>query len=119
EDETVATDPLVVARIAPHHLLEEPVRGRCEAHRGTGMPVSYLLNRVGGEHTRCVPGLIVKRTPCTFGHVLLTPSQRTARRRITRCDTSIGWRCPQYRDSPARLPAGRRDARLGRVDSMR
>ncbi|CAM5603399.1 hypothetical protein SBADM41S_10138 [Streptomyces badius] len=63
EHEAVAADPLVVGRIVPHHLLEQQVRQRGQAHRGARVAVARLLHGVGGEHPHGVDGADVERLP--------------------------------------------------------
>ena len=50
QDEAVAADPVLVARVVAHHPLEQRVGQRSEAHGGAGMPVADLLDRVRGQH---------------------------------------------------------------------
>ena len=69
QDETVATQPLVIVRIAAHDLLEQQVRGGSQAHRGAGVAVAHLLHGVGGENTCRVHRLVVERVPGECCHV--------------------------------------------------
>ena len=63
EGEPVATDPLVVTRIAPHDLLEQEVGGGGKADGRSRMPVSYLLDGVCRENFRRGYGLVVNGSP--------------------------------------------------------
>ncbi|SES43309.1 hypothetical protein SAMN04488000_13131 [Lentzea albida] len=63
QDEPVAAEPLVVGGVVPHHLLEQQVRERCQAHRGPGVPVSRALDGVGGDHPDRVHGTDVRVGP--------------------------------------------------------
>jgi hypothetical protein len=74
EDEAVAADPGGVARVATHHLLEEQVGERSEAHRGAGVTVAGGLDRVGGENAGRVDGLPVDGVPGEFSHLDVDPS---------------------------------------------
>ena len=74
EDEAVAADPGGVAGVATHHLLEEQVGDRREAHRGAGVTVAGGLDRVGGEDARRVDGLLVDGVPGEFSHLDVDPS---------------------------------------------
>ncbi len=63
QDEAVASDPGVVARVAAHHLLEQQVGGRREVlSGGAGMRVAHLLDGISREdpgrvHRGVVDGL--------------------------------------------------------------
>ena len=50
QHEPVPARPVRVARVVPHHLLEQQVGHRGQAHRGAGVAVADLLHGVGGEH---------------------------------------------------------------------
>jgi hypothetical protein len=49
QHEPVPAKPLVIARVMHHHLLEQQVRQRRQAHRRAGMAAAGLLHRIGGE----------------------------------------------------------------------
>ncbi len=74
QDEAVASEPVLVVRVAAHHLLEEQVRSGCEAHRGAGMPVAHLLDRIGREDAHRVYCLVVNGIPLQSCHVKTDPS---------------------------------------------
>ncbi len=74
QDEAVATEPVLVVRVAAHHLLEQQVRGWSEAHRGAGMPVAHLLHRIGREDADRVDCLVVNGIPLQSCHVKTDPS---------------------------------------------
>ena len=63
EDEPVAAGPVGVRRVVPHHLLEEGVRGRGQAHRRTGMAVADLLYGIRGQYAGGVNGPLVQLGP--------------------------------------------------------
>lgn len=63
EYEPVASGPLRVRRVVAHHLLEEGVRGRSEAHRRTRVAVSDLLYGVRGQDADGVHGPLVQFGP--------------------------------------------------------
>ncbi len=63
QHETVPPDPVGVRRVVPHHLLEEGVGGRRQAHRRTRMAVTDLLYGIGGQDTRGVDGPLVQLGP--------------------------------------------------------
>ena len=83
EDETVATGPVGVARVVPHHPLEQRVRQRRQAHRGAGVAVADLLDRVGGQHADGVDGAAVEVGP-VVGHAHRGP----------RLDVDVGHSTP-------------------------
>ena len=56
QHEPVPARPVRVGRVVPHHLLEQQVRHRGQAHRGAGVAVADLLHRVGGQHANGVDG---------------------------------------------------------------
>ena len=56
QHEAVAAEPVRVARVVPHHPLEQRVGQRRQAHRGARVAVADLLHRVGGEHPDRVDG---------------------------------------------------------------
>ena len=74
QDEAVAAEPVLVARVAAHHLLEQQVRRRREAHGGAGMPVAHLLDRVRRENASGVYCLVVNGIPLQSCHVKTDPS---------------------------------------------
>jgi hypothetical protein len=63
QDEAIAADPLVVARVASHDLLEQEVGERREAHRRAGVTVAHLLDGVGCEDPRGVDRSVVDLVP--------------------------------------------------------
>ena len=63
QHEAVAARPVRVGRVVPHHLLEQQVRRRGEAHRGAGMAVADLLHGVHGEDPHGVHRLGVQIGP--------------------------------------------------------
>ena len=63
QDEPVPAQPVGVARVMPHHSLEERVRQGSQAHRGTRVPVADLLDRVGGQDSHGVDGLRIDLRP--------------------------------------------------------
>ncbi|CAM5503593.1 hypothetical protein STENM223S_02424 [Streptomyces tendae] len=63
QHEAVASDPVRVGGVVPHHLLEEGVGGGGQAHRRTGMAVSDLLYGVGGQDAGGVDGPLVQFGP--------------------------------------------------------
>ena len=74
EDESVATNPLVIARSTPHHLLKEQIRCRRQAHSGTGMTVTYLLNSISRQNSSGVYRFIVDVIPLKSCHEINDPS---------------------------------------------
>lgn len=72
QDEPVATDPGAVARVTTHDLLEEQVRGGRQAHRGAGVTVADLLDRVGREDADRVYCFVVNGFPLQICHWKLT-----------------------------------------------
>ncbi len=63
QHEPVATHPVGVGRVMPHHLLEEGVRGGREAHGRTGMAVTDLLYGIGGQDAGGVHRPLVQLGP--------------------------------------------------------
>ena len=63
QHEPVAAGPVRVGRIVPHHLLEQQVRRRGQAHRRTGVAVADLLDRVHREHPHGVDRALVELGP--------------------------------------------------------
>jgi hypothetical protein len=72
EDEPVPTQPLVVAGVAAHDLLEEQVRGGSEAHRRAGMTVAHLLHGVSRQDPCGVNRGVVDGIPLQSCHVDMT-----------------------------------------------
>lgn len=68
EDEAVASDPLIVAGVAAHDLLEEQVRGGGEADGRAGVAVADLLHGIRGEDSSRVNGLRVDGFPVQSCH---------------------------------------------------
>src|SRR6202012_4513133 len=50
QHETVAAQPVRVARVVAHRTLEQRVGQRGKAHRRPGVAVTDLLHRIGGQH---------------------------------------------------------------------
>ena len=50
QDEPVPAQPLRVGRIVPHHVLEQQVGQRRQAHRRARMPVAGPLDGIGRQH---------------------------------------------------------------------
>ncbi len=63
QHEAVAAGPVRIRRVVPHHLLEQQVRRRREAHRRTGMSVADLLDRIHREHPYGVDRALVQFGP--------------------------------------------------------
>ncbi len=63
QHEAVAADPVRVRGVVPHHLLEEGVGGRRQAHRRAGMAVADLLYGIGGQDAGGVHGPLVQLGP--------------------------------------------------------
>ncbi len=63
QHEAVATGPVGVGGVVAHHLLEQQVRRRRQAHRRTGVAVPDLLDGVHGQHPHGVDGLVVQVGP--------------------------------------------------------
>lgn len=63
EYEPVPAGPVRVRRVMAHHLLEEGVRSRSQAHRRTRVAVSDLLYGVRGEDADSVHGPLVQFGP--------------------------------------------------------
>ena len=63
QHEAVPAGPVGVGRVVPHHLLEQQVRHRGQAHRRAGVAVAHLLHGVGGEHPDGVDGSDVEVGP--------------------------------------------------------
>ena len=61
----------MVGRIAAHDLLEQQVRGGRKAHRGSGVPVSDLLDGVCREDAGGVDRPIVDGFPLEICHEVL------------------------------------------------
>ena len=130
EHEPVAAEPLVVVRVVPHHLLEQQVRRRREAHRGARVAVAGLRRRRRPGRGRCPRrGGRVRSTPAgrlrgfgTGGAVVIrrlasgrvrgrvrrrTPTRRSRARRRSRRPRRR-WRVPgrpaaaRWRPSPRR-----------------
>jgi hypothetical protein len=72
ENEPVAAQPLVVAGVAAHDLLEEQVRGRGEAHCRSGMPVAHLLDGICRQDPSGVHRGVVDGIPLQSCHVDMT-----------------------------------------------
>ena len=68
QHETVTSRPVGVGRAVAHHLLEQGVGHRCQAHRGTGMAVARLLHGVGPQHPDGVDGPGVGVGPAVGEH---------------------------------------------------
>ena len=67
EDETITADPSRVGRVVAHHLLEQQVGHRGEAHRGAGVAVADLLHRVHRQHPARVHRPLVELGPVERG----------------------------------------------------
>ena len=67
EHEPVASGPVRVGRVVPHHLLEQQVRRRRQAHRRAGVTVAHLLHGIHGQHTHGVDCAIVELGPVESG----------------------------------------------------
>src|SRR5690606_14857973 len=80
EDEAVASEPMLIRRVATHDLLEEQVGGGGKTHRGAGVAVAHLLHRVGREDSRGVDGLVVNGIPLESCHDVDDPSASGAAR---------------------------------------
>jgi hypothetical protein len=76
EYESISTQPVLVARIAPHDFLEQKVCERSEAHGGAWMPISDLLNCIRREDACGVDGLVVDGIPLECCHLNLTLLKR-------------------------------------------
>ena len=63
QHEPVARHPVRVGRVVPHHLLEQQVRRRRQAHRGARVAVPDLLHGVHRQHARGVDRLAVQIGP--------------------------------------------------------
>ncbi len=63
QHEPVAAGPVRVGGVVPHHLLEQQVRRRRQAHGGAGVAVADLLDGVHGQHADRVDGLLVEFCP--------------------------------------------------------
>jgi hypothetical protein len=63
QHEAVTTGPVRVGRVVAQQPLEQQVRGRCQAHRGSGMTGAGLLYGVHGERADCVHGPLVQLVP--------------------------------------------------------
>ena len=57
QHESVPPGPVGVARVVPHHFLEQQVRDRCQAHCGAWMAIANVLDGIGGKHAYGVDGL--------------------------------------------------------------
>ena len=66
EDKTVTANPVRVSRIVAHHLLEQQIRRRSQAHGGTGVTIANLLNGVGGQDADGIHCLAVRLAPGKF-----------------------------------------------------
>jgi hypothetical protein len=108
EDEAVPTDPVAVARVAAHDLLEEEVGGRSETHGGAGMTVPDLLDRIGGEDSRGVHGLVVNGIPLESCHENSTLLLRTMSVPGGSHRVRLGTRSPDDIGSTAGRPAHQR-----------
>ena len=85
QDEPVPAHPVRIGRIVPHHLLEQGVRQRGQAHRGAGMAVADLLHGIRGQHphgvdrsgvhVRPVVGDLTARSGLRYRRWLLTWSR--------------------------------------------
>ena len=87
EHEAVAAGPVGVGRVVPHHLLEEQVGRRRQAHRRTGVAVADLLDRVHGQHPDRVDSATVEVGPVQGG----VPSRGSST-----VDRAIGGRPTAY-----------------------
>ena len=67
EDEAVAARPVRVGGVVAHHLLEQQVRRRGQAHGGAGVAVADLLHGIHREHPDRVHGLVVELGPVQRG----------------------------------------------------
>jgi hypothetical protein len=63
QDEPVTAQPLRVARIMAHQLLEKKIRSRSQAHRRTRMAVAHLLHRIRSQHADRINGALVQVGP--------------------------------------------------------
>ncbi len=63
QDEPVATDPVLVGRVVPQHVLEEVVGERGQAHRGARVAVADLLDRVHRQPADDGHGAVVQIGP--------------------------------------------------------
>ena len=63
QHESVSPGPVRVTRVVPHHLLEQQVRDRCQAHRRSWMAIANVLDGIGGQHAYGVDGLVVDLGP--------------------------------------------------------
>jgi hypothetical protein len=66
QDEAVTPQPLRVAGVVAHQLLEEKVRGRRQAHGRSGVAVAHLLHRVRGQYADGIHRALVQVGPRQF-----------------------------------------------------
>src|SRR5699024_9273025 len=67
EHETVAAEPVLIARVVAHHVLVEQVCGGGEAHGGAGVAAAHLLDGVRGEDAGGVDRTLVEIGPALGG----------------------------------------------------
>ncbi len=79
QHEPVARHPVRVGRVVPHHLLEQQVRRRRQAHRGARMAVPDLLHGVHRQHARGVDRLAVQIGPLQLRDHAHEPTERARR----------------------------------------
>ncbi|GHD40121.1 hypothetical protein GCM10008097_03930 [Mycetocola manganoxydans] len=78
QDEPVASQPVLIARVTAHDFLEEQVSGRGEAHRRTRVTVPNLLDRIRCEETGGINRRVVNGIPLQSCHSS-DPSDRRRR----------------------------------------
>ncbi|CAB4543241.1 unannotated protein [freshwater metagenome] len=49
QNEAIATNPVRIVGVVGHDVLKEVVGNRCQGHRGAGVTVAGLLDRVHGQ----------------------------------------------------------------------
>ena len=68
QHEPVAARPVRVGRVVAHHLLEQEVRRRSQAHRRAGVAVADLLHGVHRQHPDGVDRQVVGLVPVQLRH---------------------------------------------------
>ena len=121
EHEPVAAEPVRVGRVVPHHLLEQQVRRRRQAHRGAGVAVADLLDGVHRQDPDGVHRPVVEVGPVEVrrgrrGHGVPLGGRRRVRGR-TAAARAYSWLAdrldpPSHRS--ALLPRNPRDVMSGR-----
>ena len=124
QHESVAAWPVRIAGIVPHHLLEQQVGDRSQAHCRAWMAIADVLHGIGGQHSYGVDGPVVESRSIPRGEPRLqcrcrshSRARRSFRRRLNptarrlqscrprHCEPIGGSSAGRYRVRPGTLHA--------------